>query len=287
MALETALQSDRWEAAARRNGHFHLEVLWGKQGPANRRRRWGGHCSPTCMSGGLAMNSISLCEFGQVTACPGLMKTMRPKEWMVWGKSHRPCSGESINPTGCRTCTQPAGQEQAGAPRWHGFQDLGHFPLCFENWGVFRDFVHLEETSLVPRQPGGCSQDMRFRGLCGETGKACTSISYLADESQTSRLRRQPHFSLRKVGTSPPGETARTLPIAGGRSLVKPSHITWKTATQILTVSEDGPAAELPLKWVLALWIYWLSWGTGLFVPFGSGQKCHSTGDKSLQNASF
>lgn len=43
-------------------------------------------------------------------------------------------------------------------------------------------------------------------------------------------------------GTSPPGETERTLPATGGSSLVMSSHVTWKTVGQILTAN-DGLAA--------------------------------------------
>lgn len=42
-----------------------------------------GYCSPMSMGRELGMNTTSLHEFGQVTACPGLMKEMHPREWTV------------------------------------------------------------------------------------------------------------------------------------------------------------------------------------------------------------
>lgn len=89
MALEMALQSDGWEAAGCRNGHFHPEVPWGNRGPAQEEETRGPSLS-VHMDGGLGTNTASLHGFGQVTACLGLMKKMHPREGKVRGKSHCP-----------------------------------------------------------------------------------------------------------------------------------------------------------------------------------------------------
>lgn len=86
MALEMALQSDGWETAGCRNGHFHPEVPWGNLGPAQEEETRVPSLS-VHVGGGLGTSIASPRSFGQVTACPGPMKKMHPREGKVRGKS--------------------------------------------------------------------------------------------------------------------------------------------------------------------------------------------------------
>lgn len=109
------------------------------------------------------------------------------------------------------------GWAQAGVPCRSVSETSDTSPSVLRTEGCVR-ILCTQERDVSSRDvpPGGCSREMGLTGLCGETGKPRASVSDLADESQSSRLGRQPaEGGIINIST---GEMERTLPVTGGSS---------------------------------------------------------------------